>query len=269
MTVALDALVFAAFDDLAGIGSEVDPWRTRYPLTETVAIPGVPTPLHHDGTFGVIATGIGKAAAATSVTACLSTTALDLTNTRFLSVGVAGGPPSVGPIGSVVFADAIVDWDLKLRDDGGTLEPNPYIDEQAVVHLDPNLRDVALDAAADVSLRSLDEVPTVTVGTNLCGDELWHGAHLATAAERLVAAHDVGPYAVTEMEDSATAHALRRFDRLDDYLCVRAVANYDRPVDGADFAGAFARGFPIAIDNAVTVASAVIDRLSDDGDGHR
>ncbi|ELY51610.1 purine nucleoside permease [Natronococcus jeotgali DSM 18795] len=66
------------------------------------------------------------------------------------------------------------------------------------------------------------------------------------------------------MEDAATATALERFDLLERYLSVRAVANYDRPAPGETVEESFdgtASSLALAIDNAERVGSAVVEEL--------
>jgi purine nucleoside permease len=271
MTVDLAALVLPAFDDIDGVPSELAPWKRAGEFDETLRIDGLETPLRYTNSgVGVVPTGIGKAAAATTVTALVTSDEIRVEDTLFLSVGVAGGPPALD-IGSVVVADSIVDWDHKCRFD-------PENDEQIPLVMNPHTGGVAfqlceervdraLDIAGNVSLASGDDRrldPRVVSGTNLCGDELWHGEELARQVEWLLDEHDVGPYHATEMEDAGTAFALDRLGYLDQYLCVRGISNYDRPLDDTAareslFSPAFEDGFGIGIENAVSVACSLID----------
>ena len=273
MTVTLDALVLPAFDDLDGLPGEAAPWHERYDLDSVLTVPGVAEPLCHDGQVGVVPTGVGKAAAATTTSALLSSPALDIGDGLVCSVGVAGGPPAV-PVGSVVVADAVLDWDDKCRFGGDSLALNPYTGEQGVFELDADLVEQARAVGADVNLQEPDREktdgrfgersPSVLGGVNLCGDELWHGGALAAQAGWLLDERDIGPYRATEMEDAGTAFALERFGLLDRYLTVRAVSNHDRPPGDGDpaesiFEPAFESGFGVAAENAVRVAGAVLD----------
>jgi purine nucleoside permease len=273
MTLELDALVVPAFDDLAGLPGEARPWRERYNLDRSLDIEGVPTPVRHGDALGVVPTGIGKTAAATTMTALLASDRLAVDGALVLSVGVAGGPPSLG-IGSVVVADTILDWDDKCRfdpePDETPLARNPYTEGQGVFDLDPALVERARESAAGVELRAPDlpekqeSQPSVVTGTNVCGDELWHGRQVAQQVAWLASEYDAGPYCATEMEDAGTAAALARFDRLDDYLSIRAISNHDRPAPGTPpresfFGSAFEAGFEPAVENAVAVAQAVVD----------
>ncbi len=274
MTVALRALVLPAFADLEAYPSEVDPWTATDDLDRTLEVQGVAPPLRYsDDGLGVLPTGIGKVAAAITTTRVLTAEELDLEGALVVSVGVAGGPPNRTPFGSVVLADTIVDWDLKLRwddpDSGTSIAPLPFDHESPPLSLDAGLLERAMEVASAVSLetpKSESEAPIVTTGVNLCGDELWHGHHLATQARKHVADLVERPYAVTEMEDMGTARALERAGKLDAYLSVRGIANPDRPPSDRDAASyldseAFRAGFSDTQRNATRVARAVIDQL--------
>lgn len=276
MTVEVTVLVLPAFDDLPGLPGEAAPWRAAYDLDRTVSVEGVPEPVRYsDRGLAVVPTGIGKTAAATTTTALLSSDRLDLEDALVLSVGVAGGPPTL-PVGSVLLADSIADWDDKARidptDDEMPIVSNPYTQGQGVFELDADLLAEARSLAEDVDLDAVaadgddDTVgtPRIVSGTNLCGDEIWHGHELAAQAAWLVDAFGVGPYRATEMEDAGTAAALERFDRLDRYLSVRGISNHDRPDPGTSareslFDPAFEAGFEVGLENAVSVARTVVD----------
>ena len=274
MTLTLDALVLPAFDDLEGLPGEATPWHEQYDLSETVSLSALRAPLRHDGRVGIVPTGIGKVAAATTTATLCASDRLDLSETLICSVGVAGAPPSV-PVGSVMLADTVLDWDDKLRFDGegteGTppLALNPYTDEQAVFALETDLLGRTRDIARSATLRTATDEHRpprlVGEGVNVCGDELWHGDGIAEQVEWLCERRGVGPYRVTEMEDVGTARALERFGHLERYLTVRAVSNHDRPRDSTParagfFEGEFEDGFPVAVENAVRVAARILER---------
>jgi purine nucleoside permease len=275
MVVELQALVLPAFDglDAAPIDGELGPWRAAYDLNQRVDVPGVEAPLRHDGAgLAVVPTGVGKVAAASTTTAVCASETVSLADSLVLSVGIAGAPPDL-PIGSVVLADSIVDWDDKVRlDDEGTgepIEPDPYTGTAGVIDLDSALVARAKSVGETVSLVGDGSTakPTLTVGTNVCADELWHGRQLARQVARFVDDRDRGPYRATEMEDTGTVRALRRFGLVDRYLSVRGISNHDRPEPGtaardsffgaeaADSASAFRAG----LESAVRVARAIVD----------
>lgn len=267
VTVDLAVLVLPAFDELAGLPGEAAPWTDAYDFTSEIDLPGLATPLRYtDEGLGIVPTGVGKSSAATTATALLANDRIDLSEAVILSVGVAGAPPTI-PVGSVLVTDKIVDWDDKCRFDG-ELAVDPYTEGQGQYHLDPDLvaeieslgESVDLDAPGSEPEGS----PRLLTGTNLCGDELWHGAEIAEQAAWLVDQHDAAPYRVTEMEDAGTAAALERFDRLDSYCAIRSVSNHDRPTGTQSaresfFDDEFEDGFGVAVENAVAVARTVVD----------
>ncbi len=270
-------LVLPAVDSLSSIPDESAPWQEHYELETTIDIPGVPRPVRHTSTgLGVVPTGIGKTAAATTTAALCASDRISLDQTLFISVGVAGGPPTL-PIGSVVVSETIIDWDDKCRfPSDETCSPpiavNPYTDRQGIFDLNTTHIEEIRSCAKTVSLATSDAVaehsnmssPIVTTGTNVCGDELWHGESLAQQVAWLVDAHDRGPYRATEMEDAGTIAALRRFGYADQYVSIRGIANYDRPVDDTPardsfFDPGFESGFELGLTNAVRVARAFVD----------
>jgi len=271
MTIDLVALVLPAFDDINGLPGEVEPWERAYDFENELQIAGVNTPIRYTNSgVGVVPTGIGKVAAATTVTALLTSEQIRVDDTLILSVGVAGGPPILD-IGSVVVADSIVDWDHKCRVDTDDSEEsplamNPYTGGM-VFDLCAERTNWALDIATDVSLSTdggRTRNPRVVSGTNLCGDELWHGEQLARQVEWLLGELNVGPYHATEMEDAGTAFALNRLGYLDQYVCLRGISNYDRPLGDNTardnlFSPTFEDGFEVGIENVVRVARRLID----------
>jgi purine nucleoside permease len=293
---AFDAGDFAVRDDAdavvdADVPHELDPWLSAYGFADAVDVRGANAPVLHtaDGAVAMTPTGMGKSAAATTVAACCASPRLDLAETVFLSVGVAGGPPSRTTLGSVCVADAVVDWDTVHRwsehDAEGGERPVDllrYRPHDYVHRLDDALVSRALDAARGVDLADdpeLDavrdcyagdaaatEAPGVVTGATLTGDEFWHGETFAAQAEWLCDAYDAGSYVTTQMEDYATATALDRFGHLARYLSLRAVANFDRPAPeesvreslDADLGG---RELDLALANVARVGRAVVDAV--------
>ena len=272
MTVDLSALVLPAFDGTDELPGEIEPWEQVYEFENELQIAGLTAPVQYTNSgVGVVPTGVGKTAAATTVTALLTSDKIRVDDALILTVGVAGAPPRLD-IGSVVVADSVVDWDHKCRVDPEEDDQIPLVMNQytggVVFDLHAEHVDWALTAATDVSLRTATDSsqnPRVVRGTNLCGDELWHGEGLAEQAEWLRKKHDVGPYLATEMEDVGTAFALDRFGYLDQYLSLRGISNYDRPLDDSSakdnlFTPTFENGFEIGIENAVRIARKLIEK---------
>jgi purine nucleoside permease len=297
--VAPDVLVLPAFDAddfvLAGdavagdaVPHELERWLDAYEVTRSVSVPGANAPVlvAAEGDVAVTTTGMGKSAAATTVAACCACPRLDVSGTTFVSVGVAGAPPSRATLGSVFVADAVVDWDVKHRWSEADAKAGErpvellrYRPGDYVHHLNEALVSRALELGRDVDLvddQTLSAYrerypqaaaagePEVAVGTTLTGDEFWHGETAGAHADWLCEAYDVGPYCTTQMEDAATATALARFGHLDRYLSVRAVVNFDRPAPGQSVrasldeeTGGFA--LEVALENAFRVGHAVAE----------
>lgn len=262
MVVELHNLVLPAFEELGDLPAETGPWKRAYEFTGRLELDGLARPLRYtDDGLGIVPTGVGKTAAATTTTTLFTSERVDLTEAVILSVGVAGAPPSI-PVGSVVVSDRIVDWDLKCRFPDDVAE-NPYV-ERGVYELDGELVDEIEQVGSAVALGGDAELRR---GTNLSGDELWHGAELADRADWLADQYDAAPYRATEMEDAGTAAALVRFGRLDSYCAIRGVSNHDRPPEGLSaresfFSDEFEDGFSRAVENAVAVARTVVDGRS-------
>ncbi|WP_265110360.1 purine nucleoside permease [Halosolutus halophilus] len=276
--------------------NEREPWLERHDIVDALSIPGAETPLYltADG-VAVTTTGIGKSDAATTTAALLAAPGVDLDAAYVVTAGIGGAPPDAAALGSVVVADAVVDWDRKHRWDrsaSGTGDPSETIDasddrpidllnyrpRDYVWHIDDRLLEDGIAAAREVDLRedplareyqgeyptAPDAGPIVTTGTTVCGDEFWHGPRYAREVEWLCDQYDAGPYATTQMEDAATATALERFGLLDRYLSVRAIANYDRSPPGESVEESFdgtEASLALAVDNAERVGSAIVEEL--------
>ncbi|MFO7832600.1 MAG: hypothetical protein R6V31_00725, partial [Halohasta sp.] len=190
--------------------------------------------------------------------------------------GIAGCPPAAGTLGSVFVADRVVDWDVKLRI-GETTSRMQWLADDYVWQLDEDLVDRAAAAAREASLADSDRAaeirrryddsrsPTVDVGPTVCGDEVYHGETTAKQVDALCASYGVDGFATTEMEDAGTATALERFDLLDQYVSIRAAANFDREPPGGDPTESIAADvFDLGIENAVRVGQAVVDEFVDE-----
>ena len=277
MTLHPDVLVLPAFTDAeyTGDASEVKPWLDRYEFA-SLDVPGVDHPVRHapDAGVALAPTGIGKSAAATTVTALAAGDAVALDDATLLTVGIAGVAPAAGTLGSVFVADHVVDGDIKLRT-GESTRRMPWLVDDYVWDLDSDLRDRVVGIASEVELADSDEAaairadydddrsPTVAVGPTVCGDEVYHGTAAAAAVEALCETYGIGSVATTEMEDAGTATALSRFDLLDQYVSIRAAANFDREPPGGDPEESISRDvFDLGIENAVRVGAAVADEFA-------
>ncbi|MEF8838699.1 MAG: phosphorylase [Haloarculaceae archaeon] len=284
MPIHPDALVLPAFarSDYAGgpdAPDEIERWVSAYDFRETVDVPGLPGPLRYDPGPGVALTrtGIGKAAAASSMGGLLAADAVDLTDTIVASVGIAGCPPATGTLGSVFLADAVVDWDLKHRLDDD-IRPLVWRTGDPVWALDPALVEPAASAAESVALEDSVSArglrmryddhrsPSIGIGPTVCGDEVWHGETAAGQVEALCEFYDVDGFVTTEMEDAGTAMALSRAGLLDQYVSVRAVSNFDRPPAGMDPGESLGWiDLELGVENAFRAGHAVVEKFVDRG----
>ncbi len=277
MSLSPDVLVLPAFTaaEYTGDASEVAPWLERYGFDRTLDVAGLQYPLRVDTetNLALASTGIGKSAAATTV-ASLAAGDCDLSETTILSVGIAGCRPAAGTLGSVFIADHVVDWDIKLRI-GETIQPMQWLVDEYVWELDEPLVTRALQAAEGVDLVDSQQAaeirahyddtrqPTVEIGTTVCGDEVYHGTATATQVESLCDSYGVEGFATTEMEDAGTVTALERFGLLDQYLSIRAAANFDREPAGGEPTESIDRDvFDLGIENAARVGQAVVEEFT-------
>ena len=278
MAIQPTVVVCPAFTDAeyTGDASEVDPWLDRYDFDRELDVPGVSHPVYYatDTDLALAPTGIGKAAAATTVSALAAGETVDLADATLLSVGIAGCSPAAGTLGSVFIADRVVDWDVKLRV-GETTSRMQWLVDDYVWHLEEDLVDRAATAARGTSLADNDRAaeirkryndsrtPTVDVGPTVCGDEVYHGTSTARQVDALCESYGVDGFATTEMEDAGTATALDRFGLLDQYLSIRAAANFDREPPGSDPNTSIDHDvFELGIENAVRVGAAVVDECT-------
>ena len=279
MTIQPAVVVLPAFTDAeyTGDASEVDPWLDRYAFDRELDVVGVSHPVYYasDRDLALAPTGIGKSAAATTVSALAAGEAVDLADATLLTVGIAGCSPAAGTLGSVFVADRIVDWDIKLRI-GETTSRMQWLADEYVWQLDEALVDRAAAAAREASLVDSDQAaeireryddtrsPEVDVRPTVCGDEVYHGETTAAQVDALCESYGVDGFATTEMEDAGTATALERFGLLDQYISIRAAANFDREPPGGDPNTSIeADVFELGIENAVRVGTAVVDEFTD------
>ena len=279
MTLSPPVVVLPAFTDAeyTGDASEVELWLDRYVFDQEVDLAGLTHPALYSTDTGLVLapTGIGKSAAATTVSTLAAGDAVDLANATILSVGIAGCRPAAGTLGSVFIADRVVDWDIKLRI-GDSTDRMQWLADDYVWQLDETLVERAATAAREASLADSDRAteirgryddsrsPTVDVGPTVCGDEVYHGEATAQQVAALCTSYDVGSFATTQMEDAGTATALERFGLLDQYLSIRAAANFDRQPAGSDPTESIDDDvFDLGIENAVRVGEAVADEFLD------
>lgn len=273
--VVLPAVRSTDYSGGVGDADEVERWLDDYAFDEEVAVDGLNRPIRYDSSTGTLlaSTGIGKSAAASTVSALLASEALHLDDAHFVTVGIAGCRPESGTVGSVFVADAVVDWDLKYRI-GETTVPLPWRTRDYVWALSEALTERAAGAAREATLsdseaaRELrqayddDRTPGVEIGTTVCGDEVWHGEACAATVADLCETYGLDGFATTEMEDAATATALERAGYLDRYVSVRAAANFDRQPPGRDpTEDLYQHANDLATENGFRAGKRVVDVL--------
>lgn len=277
MPLAPSVVVLPAFTDAeyTGDASEVAPWQARYDFDQEIAVPGCSYAVQYasDADIALVPTGIGKSAAATTVAALAAGDEVALDSATILTVGIAGCTPAAGTLGSVFITERVVDGDIKLRI-GDTTSRMQWLVDNYVWELNPDLVDRAVTAAQGVTLADSEAAeairddygdtrsPTVDTGPTVCGDEVYHGTTAATQVQALCASYGITEFATTEMEDAGTVTALERFGLLDQYVSIRAAANFDREPPGGEPIDSIERDvFELGTENAVRVGHAVIQEL--------
>lgn len=277
MTLAPTVVILPAFTDAeyTGDASEVAHWRDRYDFDRQMNIAGCKHELLYasDTNIALIPTGIGKSAAATTISALAAGDEIALEGATLLTVGIAGCNPAAGTLGSVFVADQVVDGDIKLRI-GETTSRMQWLVDEYVWKLNTDLVDRAIAASQDVSLADSEHAqmirndyddnrsPTVDTGTTVCGDEVYHGTTAATQVAQLCESYGINEFATTEMEDAGTVTALERFGLLDQYVSIRAASNFDRESEGGDPTESIERDvFELGTENAVRVGHAIVQEL--------
>lgn len=275
--IDVGVLVITMFDP------ENEVWLQREELPTTVEVPGAYKPVRCNADHLCVAeTGQGKANAATSMMAILGSDRFNFSKAYFLTAGIAGTPPEQATLGSAVWARWLVDFDL-----GNHLSPaeapevpfgfRPVEDyNTAAYHLNDALVDKAFDLTREAKLADSPEVaaerapypgqagrtPSVMKCDTMTGDDFYSGKFLSDTARYImdVRTKSAGTYCSTQMEDNATATALKAHGYLDRYLSLRTISNFDQPYPGQsvvqhlDHSGP---AFKLACDNAYTVARAV------------
>ena len=289
--VKVKVLVMAMFEvgentgDFAG---EFQHWYEGY-LSEgqSYEVIGAPYPLFvaESGVAGLV-TGIGKAQAAATLTAILKDPRFDFSDAYFLTSGCAGASPERSTLGSVVWCDAVVDYELGhswKQSDGAPGEPvfmvMDDLREAGYIPLNRALAQKAYELTKSVELADDEKAvayralypheaakaaPSVQMGVSVTGDAYWHGQGSSETADYICDQYGAGTYMVTQMEDSAFAAVLRSFGYLNRYLVVRDVVNFDRPHPGQtvkESLAASSGGFSIGMINGFKVGSIVVDHI--------
>lgn len=211
--ISIKVVVLTAFEvgkDTGDTPGEFQAWAERYPLTETIKIPGVERParLSKDGVLGVVLGEFGRARG--SMAALVLDPRFDFHKTYWIMAGIAGVDPRAASIGSAAWADWVVDGDpLYEIDDRETPTDWPWglyafgangpgrkgrADDFSAMawKLDPGLVRWAYGLTKDVPLPDGPKLaairprfrsepmtqtpPRVFVGASLASVRFWHGA---------------------------------------------------------------------------------------------
>ena len=248
--IPIKVVVLTAFEIGADTGDapgEFQLWAERYPLPQTLKVPGIERPvrLAKDGVMGVVLGEFGRAR--TSMAALLLDPRFDFSKTYWVVAGIAGVDPAAGSIGSAAWSDWVVDGDplfeLDDREAPGDWPWGLYAfgakkpgvkgradDFSAMVwRLDPGLtgwayqltRDKALPdspalAKARGSFRSepaSQGPPRVFVGASLGSVRFWHGERRTRWAREWVKTwtDGRGALAMSDGEDQAVLDTLALF----------------------------------------------------------
>lgn len=248
--IPIKVVVIAAFEigaETGDVPGEFQHWVERYPLTETLKIPGIERParLSKDGVLAITTGMFGRARG--SMAALLSDPRFDLSRSYFLMAGIAGVDPKVGSIGSAAWSDWVVDADpLYEIDDRETIAGWPWglyafmsdgpgkkgsgEDASGMAwKLDPGLtrwayqltRDVALPDGPKLAAEragykdepAAQKPPHVFVGASLATVRFWHGKRRTDWARDWVRVQTdgAGVLTMTDGEDQAVLDTLHLF----------------------------------------------------------
>ncbi|MCC8392306.1 purine nucleoside permease [Paraburkholderia sp. MMS20-SJTR3] len=219
----------------------------------------------------VMTTGMGHANAAASVMALTFSPRFDLRHTYFMVAGIAGIDPLQGTVGSVAWANWLVDFGIQWEIDGREIPPGwktgylginttdpaqkPPLDYRTeVFQLNPALSNAAFALSRNVTLTDdaqaqaarakytyapANRSPTVIQCDTLAGDTWWSGTELGERARQWtkILTNGKGTYCTTQQEDNATFEALTRaatVHRVDlkRVAVLRAGSDFDRPYAG-------------------------------------
>ena len=237
--------MFEPGDDVGDRPGEFQNWVEQFPLPETVPFPQGYRSLRYSehGVLGVV-TGIGTARAAATVMALGMDPRFDLSRAYWLVAGIAGADPADMSLGSVAWAEWLVDGDIAheidvreaprdwptgyvpLRKSFPYEQPRPEDDEGAVYRLNAGLMGWAFELTEDIELQDIEDMkvlrsryvgfpnaqrpPFVLKGDNMASSTFWHGRLLTDWANAWVEywTNDEGNFVTSAMEDTGTHQAL-------------------------------------------------------------
>lgn len=276
-----------------GEAGEFQHWYLHYfKDAKSYYVPGAESPLWvtDDGVAGAIL-GMGKVRSSLSMQALLFDPRFDFSHSYFLITGCAGTSPKVETVTSVIWADAIVDYDLVLRLDNRDLRAGESecilykgFEDPRLIRINKELLSLALELSGEVKLQNSREAqlycnrypypaalskPRIGVGTHVTGDSFFHGPHFSRQAQEVCVLNNVGPYAISEMEGVAVAYVLKKFGYGERTLALRSPVNFDQAEPGASHfqhvhatdGGSFSGGFAAGIENIFRVGLPVVEEI--------
>lgn len=243
--------MFETGEDSGDDAGEFQRWRERRHLDALFPAPHMHHPIRVNLDTGVmgIVTGMGTANAAASIMALGLDPRFDLTKSYWLVAGISGFDPADASLGSVAWADFLVDGDLSHEIDAREI-PEDWnhgyfplfsqgMDDRErkdyslgeVFQLNPALVDWAFELTRDMDLpdhpslaatRDLyvehevaQRKPFVLRGDQLAAMTFWHGELMNAWANDWVDywTDDAGEFVSSAMEDTGTYQSLEYLDR--------------------------------------------------------
>lgn len=283
--IPIKVVVVAMFelgDDTGDRAGEFQLWVERQRLTRVLPFPQGYRDLRlsEEGVLGVV-TGVSTVRAAATIMALGLDPRFDLSRAYWVVAGIAGIDAADASLGSVAWAEWVVDGDLKHQIDAREIpsdwptglvplrkstpyeEPRERGDAALVFRLDPQLTEWAFQLTRQVPLAESAEMraeralypsgvvsrpPLVLKGDNLSSSTFWIGARLTEWANAWVRYHTggEGEFVTSAMEDSGTLQSLTwlaRAGKVDvgRVLVLRAGSDHDLPPPGRTAAEALAR----------------------------
>lgn len=274
--------MFELGDDSGDRPGEFQHWVERRSLTRVFPFPQGYRDLrmNDEGVLGVV-TGVGTVRAAATIMALGLDPRFDLSKAYWVIAGIGGIDAEDASLGSVAWAEWIVDGDLKHEIDAREVpadwptgmvplrksvpyeRPQERGDSAQVFHLEAGLTEWAYRLTRQVPLSESAEMreerarypegiarrpPFVLKGDNLSSSTFWIGARLTDWANAWVSYHTDGrgAFVTSAMEDSGTMQSLTwlsRAGRVDvrRVLVLRAGSDHDLPPPGRSAAEALAR----------------------------
>ncbi len=250
---------------------EAERWVVGRRLTRKVAVPGLTEPvLCNDERVCLAVVGEGPVASAAATMALGLAPALDLAKAYVLVAGIAGVSPTVSTLGSVSWADWVVDADAvatihpaDLPDDWPFIRfkrfcAEPWCDQGwgvGAIRLNPGLVKRAASLTTATALLDADkprayarrftehdparQTPSVLSCSSLAGATYWHGPRLAQWARWWVDrwTNGTGRYCMTDEEDFAIVATLERLSSMgkvdrERVLVLRGASNFDEAPPG-------------------------------------